>query len=199
MRALRAVPTTTSTHSTRLISLRGIAAAGLVFAGAVHLLLAVSRSPGWRAEAVGFAAVGIAQLLVAVWFMIADTRAAYMAVTGVAIVPLLAWAYTRAIGYPFGPWEGQTLEVHGLEVLVAIGEVVPAMIAIAALASGSRLIGAPGFRIDTLGPVLVVLAGIPGMVGIEAVDNYLVEPDGRTHTHDSAELVETFVELVSEA
>jgi hypothetical protein len=173
-------PTSTTT---RLISFRGLAAAGIVFAGAVHLLLAVLRAGGWRAEAVGFAAVGIIQLVVCVWWILSSERVVSLALLAAALVPATTWLVTRTVGYPFGPWQGLTLEIHGLELLVVAGEVVAGLIAVITLTPLSSIVPGPGLRLDTVAPVLFVLAGVPGMVGIEAVDTYLVEPTGQTHTH----------------
>jgi len=127
----------TATPSARIVSLRGMLIAAVAFAGAVHLLLAVSRVVGWRVEGVGFGATGVAQLFVAIALLVSDRRDWLWGVLVVTLLPFAAWLYTRTIGYPAG----------------------------------------------TGGPLLIVAAGIPGLVAIEAIDTYLVEPSGNVDTH----------------
>jgi hypothetical protein len=166
-----------------IFSLRGLAVAASAFSGVVHLLLAVSRALGWRTEAMGLAAVGLLQLVVAVWFMLVANRRSAAALAAVAFGPLVIWLYTRTVGYPIGPWEGLNLEVQGLEVLVAIAEIVAGLIAVVGLTSRHELVGRTGLRFEIIAPLLVVLSGIPGLIGIEAVDTYLVDRSGQIHLH----------------
>lgn len=124
------------------------------------------------------ASVGLLQLVIGVWFMLVANRRSAAALVAVAFGPFVMWLYTRTVGYPLGPWEGLNLEVQGLEVLVAIGEVVAGLIAVVAFSSRRALVGRAGLRFEIIAPLLLVLAGIPGLIGAEAVDTYLVDRDG---------------------
>jgi hypothetical protein len=166
-----------------IVSLRGFLVAGLAFAGSVHLLLAVPRASGWRQEAEAFAATGAVQLAAAVAVLLAARRPQLVAALVAAVAPLAAWAYTRTAGYPLGPFDGRTLEVHGLELLVAVAELGAATLALAGLLTGGRLLGPDGPRLATIGPSLIALSLLPGLVAAEAVDTYVIETTGATHTH----------------
>lgn len=131
----------------------------------------------------GLAYAGILQLLVGVWFLLRDDRRAAGALVAVAFLPLVIWLYTRTIGYPVGPWEGQTLEIQGLEVLVVIAELSAGLIACLGLTRYSRSLGGTGLRFETVAPLLLVLSGVPGLIGAEAVDTYLVDRTGAIHLH----------------
>ena len=131
----------------------------------------------------GLAYVGILQLLIGAWFMLRDTRRATGALAAVAFLPLVIWLYTRTIGYPIGPWQGKTLEIQGLEVLVVIAEVVAGVIAVVGLTRHQRFLGEAGLRFETVAPLVLVLSGIPGLIGAQAVDTYLVDRDGEIHLH----------------
>lgn len=165
-------------------SLRGILVALLAALGVMHLLVAVGRSHDWAVEGALLAGAGIVHALGAMAVALTRNRRHLIAVVGWLIVATGALVYTRAVGYPFGPYGGYAPSLSSFDATVLGLSLVTASLLIGVLLVDVAVLGEPGWRFDTLAPLAVVVAALPGLATTSWVDDAssLV---GRGHVHGS--------------
>jgi hypothetical protein len=167
------------------VSARGVLAAALVLAGALHLVVSAGRGADWRAEGLALALTGVAQVLLGVGVVVSARPALLWATTALSTASAVAWLVTRAGGYPFGPATGIAPDPSGLEVLVVVAELGAAALAGAALLTHGRLLGPTGARFEVLAPLAVVVAAVPGLAVSGWADAAAHGPLS-SHTHGGA-------------
>jgi hypothetical protein len=98
-----------------------------VGAGAIHLSMVSGHAQEWLAEGIAFAVVAWAQLGLALLLVVRPSRRAVAALAGLSLVCVVAWAWTRTVGFPFGPAVGTTEEAGTVDLLCAGFEAVTAV------------------------------------------------------------------------
>jgi len=168
-----------------VLSLRGLVAGLVLLIGAMHLLVAVGRAHDWAWEGAALAAIGVTQVIIALWWTTSERRAALVSTLVVVVVPTTALVLVRVTGYPFGPHDGYAPGVSSYEVVLIAASVIAASLAGGSLLAGSRVIGAPGWRLDTLSLVAVVVAAVPGLATTRWVDD-ASSVTGAGHAHSDS-------------
>lgn len=174
----------TAAERVPVLSLRGAVAGLVLLLGAMHLLVAVGRAHDWAWEGAGLALTGVAQVVAALWWAASHRRAARITTLVLVIGPAVILVLARVVGYPFGPFDGYTPDVSSYELVLLAVSVVAAALAAGSLLSGPRLAGAPGWRLDTLSLVAIVVAAVPGLATTRWVDDASsVSGAGHSHSH----------------
>jgi hypothetical protein len=100
-------------------------------AGAVHLAMSPIHAPGSETEAVGFAAVGWAQIVLGIALLIRPSREVLGATMLLNIGIIAAYIVSRTAGLPFGAATTEAESVGAIDLMVVIFE--GALVACAAL------------------------------------------------------------------
>ena len=103
-------------------------------AAAIHLAMATSHAGEWLAEGIVFAISGWMQLGLAVAFVLRPTRAALLVACVANSVFIAAWAWTRAVGTPFGPEAGSVHDTGLVDLSVVALELAIVLLSALALA-----------------------------------------------------------------
>lgn len=166
------------------VSLRGLLAAGLGALAALHLVVSVGRAHDWAIEGASLAAAGLVHGVAAVVVVMTRRRRHLIAVCGWLAVTAGALVVTRTIGYPFGPFSGYTPSLSSFDVVVLGSTLVTISLAVGVLLVDVTVLGEPGWRFDTLAPLAVVVAALPGLTTTRWVDD-ASSVTGRGHVHGS--------------
>lgn len=181
MARIRSLVTPAAT-TTPIISLRGVLIALSGFIGALHLMVADTRGAEWSLEGVALAALGLIGFVLglvlvrsrSIWPIAGTATLCTSVIVGIVV--------TRTSGYPFGPFRGIAAPFGAFEVFVLVSTALCLSICGAILALGADTIGEPGWRFDTLAPVAVLAAALPGLAVSSWIDDaaYLT---GSAHVH----------------
>jgi len=170
-----------------VLSLRGAVAGLTMFLGVMHLLVAVGRAHDWAWEGAALAATGVVQVVSALRWVVSDRRSALVSVLVVGLGPAIVLVLARLSGYPFGPFDGYSPSVSSYELVLLTVSVITSALAAGALVTGRHRVGAPGWRLDTLSLVAVVVAAVPGLATTKWVDDASsVSGAGHSHSHTDA-------------
>lgn len=168
-----------------VFSLRGLIVGLVAASAALHLLIAPGRAHGWALEGAGLAAVGVVQMAVAVVMVFTARRSVSIAAIVMLALPIVALVITRTAGYPFGAYDGYTPDVSSYDgVAIALALAALSLIG-GSLLAGPHLLGSAAPRFDTLAPLAVILAAVPGLAVSGWVDNASYV-EGKAHTHGAA-------------
>lgn len=166
------------------VSLRGLLAAGLGALATLHLVVAVGRAHDWAVEGASLAAAGLVHGVAAIVVVITRRRRHLIAVCGWLAVAAAALVATRTVGYPFGPYSGYAPSLSSFDVVVLGSTLVTASLVVGVLLVDVTVLGEPGWRFDTLAPLAVVVAALPGLATTRWVDD-ASSVAGRGHRHGS--------------
>lgn len=167
-----------------MLSLRGVVAGLVLLLGAMHLLVSVGRAHDWAWEGAALALTGVGQVAAALWWTASDRRSARVSTMSVVVVPAIALVLSRTVGYVFGPFDGYSPALSSYEMVLLAVSVVAVSLAAGASVAGKRLVGPPGWRLDTLSLVAIVAAAMPGLATTRWVDDASsVSGAGHSHSH----------------
>ncbi len=169
------------------IGLRGSIAALLTALGALHLLVAVGRAHDWATEGALLAGAGLVHLIGAVTLVLTQDRRHLFALVGWLALAAGALVLTRTVGYPFGPFAGDAPSLSSYEFVVLGLTLVITSLLVGTLLVDVELLGRPGWRFDTLAPLAVIAAAVPGLATTSWVDD-ASSLAGSGHAHSSATL-----------
>jgi hypothetical protein len=165
-----------------MISPRGVFIALVIGIGALHLMVADTRGSDWSTEGVALAVIGV--LAVGFGLSLLRSRSAWPVIGSMSVSTaiIIGLVVTRTAGYPFGPFTDMTADLGPFEILVLITSAITVSLGGASLILGLDRIGSPGWRFDTLAPLAVVAAALPGLAVSSWVDDaaYLT---GAAHVH----------------
>lgn len=169
------------------LSLRGVLAALLVALGALHLLVAVGRAHDWAVEGALLAGAGLVHLLGATTVALTRNRRHLIALVAWLAVAVGALVFTRTAGYPFGPFAEYAPSLSSYEFVVLGLSLVNAALLVGVLLVDVELLGHGGWRFDTLAPLAVIVAAVPGLATTRWVDD-ASSLAGSGHVHYSSTL-----------
>jgi len=152
-----------STGRTPVVSGRGLLVALNLAVGVLHLLVADTRGSDWNLEGIGLAAVGAVAIALGFAMLCSSARWVVASSTVVNIAIVASLILSRTSGYPFGPFEGVSAPLGAYEILVLIMSSITVSISGASTILGRDRLGSPGLRFDTLAPVAIVAAALPGL------------------------------------
>lgn len=169
---------------TPVFSLRGLIVGLVAASAALHLLIAPGRAHGWALEGAGLAAVGVVQMTLAVVMVFTARRSVSIVSIAMLALPIVALVVTRTAGYPFGPYDGYAPDVSSYDgVAIALALAALSLIG-GSLLAGPHLLGRAAPRFDTLAPLAIVLAAVPGLAVSGWVDDASYV-EGQAHVHGS--------------
>lgn len=166
----------------RVLSLRGVIAALLILVGTLHLVVADSRGSGWWIEGVALAVIGSSAIALALALVLSRARWPLLAVITVCGGIVVGLIVTRTSGYPFGPYENISASLGAYEVLVLSVATLCVSSSSAALIIGMSRMGEPGWRFDTVAPLIVVASALPG-IAVSSWTEDAAHVAGAAHVH----------------
>lgn len=149
---------------------------------ALHLLVADSRGADWRLEGAVLLGVGVIAGALSVAVVVSAARWPVVGLGTLAILPVAGIMWTRLVGYPVGPFADYSPRLTVYDGVVMGIAVVVASVAGAALFIGIDHLGPPGFRFDTVAPIIVVLSALPGF-GLSSWTERATTITGAAHAH----------------
>jgi hypothetical protein len=163
------------------IAPRMLLASLLLAAGAVHLVMAPIHAPESAVEAIGFAGVGWAQILVGIGLLIRPSRELISIGILLNVAVLAAYVVSRTAGLPFGAQPGVAESVAAIDLTVAIFEA--AFIAVAVL-----LLVQPSFADDSrrgrqLSFESIAVASALPLIVLFVTSVQLADPELVQHSH----------------
>jgi hypothetical protein len=144
-------------------------------AGVIHLVMAPIHAGSSTAEAIGFAAVGWLQILLAIGLLIRPSRALLQGTVLLNAAVIVVYIISRTAGLPFGDHAGVAEDVEGIDLMTAIFEGL-LVVGAAALLARPRL----GSKLST--EAVVMASAIPVVVLI-ATSVALADPALTQHSH----------------
>ncbi len=151
-------------------------------AGAVHLAMAPIHAPGSTTEAIGFAAAGWLQILLAIGLMVRPSRVLLQGTMLVSAVVLGAYIVSRTAGLPWGAHAGEAESVQAVDLMTAIFEGV-------LIAGAALLLWRPGFALGRGGESrlsfesMATASAIP-LIVLFVTSVALSDPELVQHGHD---------------
>ena len=169
------------------LSLRGMLSALVVGLGVLHLLVAVGRAHDWAREGALLAGAGLVHLGTAITVVFTRSRRHLILIVAWLVAAAGALVYTRTAGYPFGPFSGYAPSLSSYEFTVLGLSLVAASLVVGVLLVDDALLGRSGWRFETLAPLCVVVAAVPGLAATSWVDD-ASSLAGSGHVHYSSTL-----------
>jgi hypothetical protein len=148
--------------------------AGLLGAAVVHATVVPELLSQWPAAGIALLLLAVAQVDVALLFLLRLRAVQYVATAVVSAVPLLVWLVSRTVGLPFGPDAGVPQPIGLADAALAALEAATLAVAIAALRSRrSAQESRPGgsqhaARFALVGVVAISIMGVAGGMGLVA-------------------------------
>ncbi len=142
--------------------LRWVGAAALTGAAVVHLAVVPEHLADWSAAGVFFVLLAVAEVGVALLVLRQPNRAVVWLVALASVGPLALWAWSRAVGLPFGPEAGVAEAVGPADVAACFLTLTSLAAAVALLAGGRRL-RRPRVSAYTAGLVLAGVASVTAL------------------------------------
>jgi hypothetical protein len=149
--------------------------AGLLGAAVVHATVVAEQLSRWPAAGIALLLLTVAEVDVALLFLLRLRSVQYVATAVVSAVPLLVWLYSRTAGLPFGPDAGVPQPVGLADAALAALSAATLVVAILALRSRrsrqvSRSSGSQhAARLALAGVVAISAVGLAGGLGLIAV------------------------------
>ena len=173
-------PTASPTNDTDLGVPMRVALASMSFgAGAIHLAMATSHAGEWLAEGVVFALAGWLQIGLALAFAVRPSKVALVIACVANLMFVAAWAWTRTVGMPFGPEQGNVHDTGFVDVTAAVLEI--AIVALAALALAMPTAATRTSRVGVAACVVIPLCVLALATAA------IVSPSARGHAHGGDE------------
>ena len=166
-------------------SLRGVLGGLVAALGVLHVLVAVGRSHDWTPEGAGLAAAGVTHLVAAVGVVLGRGRRVLVALSIWLVVAAAALVITRTVGYPFGPFADYVPSISSYDVAILVISLVAVSLVAGVLLVDADVLGRPGWRFDTLAPLAVVVAAVPGLAVSSWVDD-ASSLAGSGHVHNGS-------------
>ncbi|MET0726750.1 MAG: hypothetical protein ABWZ76_00460 [Acidimicrobiales bacterium] len=158
-------------------------------AASIHLAMVPSHASEWLAEGVGFALAGWFQVVTAIAVVARPSQLALRAACVLNVLFVAAWAWTRAVGAPFGP-EADIPHAAGFVditcVALELAIVVVAGVALVRPAAGSNLPESWCALVSVM-PVGVLALATVAIVSPSAADHghsATTAAGGHDHGHD---------------
>lgn len=145
-------------------------------AGVVHLVMAPIHAGSSTAEAIGFAAVGWLQILLAIGLLVRPTRALLQATVLLNAAVIVVYVISRTAGLPFGEHAGEAESVEGIDLMTTIFEGL-------LVVGAGVLLARPRFASKLSTEAIVMASAIPVVVLI-ATSVGLADPALTQHSHD---------------
>ena len=146
---------------------RLLLAAALAGAAVIHVAVAPEHLAEWPAAGVFFLVLALTELIVAGLLLgrsAGITWSTRLALTVlVSAVPLVVWAWSRAVGLPFGPSGGEREPVGASDVVTSLLELGTLVVAAACLRAGSRLRLLPARSATSRAVALLALAALTSL------------------------------------
>lgn len=166
----------------RRLGPRGVLAAAAAALSALHLLVADSRAADWRLEGAALMGIGVITGVLSVAVLVSAARWPVAGLGAVAVLPVVGIMWTRLGGYPIGSFADYSPRLTVYDVVILCIALLVTSVAGAALIVGVGHLGPPGFRFDTVAPIIVVLAALPGF-GLSSWTERATTITGAAHTH----------------
>ena len=144
--------------------------------------MADTRGTDWNLEGIGLASVGVVVIAIGLAILRTSARWAVVSSTVVNAAIIASLILTRTSGYPFGPFEGVSAPLGAYETLVIITSSITVSVSAANMILGRDRLGSPGLRFDTLAPVAIVAAALPGLAVSSWTDDVAYFA-GAAHVH----------------
>lgn len=169
------------------LSLRGVVVGLLTALAVLHLLVAVGRAHDWALEGATLAAAGLVYAVGAIVVALSSSPRHLGILAGWIVVAVAALVVTRTAGYPFGPYDGYAPSVSSYDVVVIGISLVALALLVSVLIVDVEVLGRSGWRFETLAPLAVVVAALPGLAATRWVDD-ASSLSGTGHAHSSSTL-----------
>jgi hypothetical protein len=149
--------------------------AGLLGAAVVHATVVTEQLSRWPAAGIALLVLTVAEVDVALLFLLRLRSVQYVATAVVSAVPLLVWLYSRTAGLPFGPDAGVPPQIDLADAALAALEAATLVVAIAALRSrrsrqaSTSSSSQHAARLALAGVVAISAVGLAGGLGLIAV------------------------------
>lgn len=179
------------------LSLRGVLAALFTGLGVLHLLVAVGRAHDWAIEGAFLAGAGLVHLFGVITVVLTRNRRHLIVLVAWLTVAAGALVFTRTAGYPFGPFADYAPSLSSYEFVVLGLSLVSTALLVGVLLVDVELLGGGGWRFDTLAPLAVIVAAVPGLATTSWVDD-ASSLAGSGHVHYSSTLALNDAELTWE-
>ena len=179
------------------LSLRGALAALFTALGVLHLLVAVGRAHDWAVEGALLAGAGLVHMIGALTVVLTRNRRHLIVLVAWLAVAAATLVFTRTAGYPFGPFAEYAPSLSSYEFVVLGLSLVSAALLVGVLLVDVELLGHGGWRFDTLAPLAVIVAAVPGLATTSWVDD-ASSLAGSGHVHYSSTLALSDSELTWE-
>lgn len=145
-------------------------------------MVALSRGTDWRIEGVALMILGLVAAASAVVLMISVATWPVIVLGVVSSISAVGVLVTRLAGYPLGPFADFTPPLTAFDIITMIVALITATLAFSSLSIGVVHLGQPGLRFDTVAPLIVALAALPGL----SVTTWAEEAayiTGQSHSH----------------
>lgn len=172
---------------TPVSSLRGILVALLAALGCLHLMVADTRGADWSAEGAALACLGIVSLSLTAALVLTRSRWPLIAAIAVSALVVLGLVITRTSGYPLGPFDGMVAPLGAFEIIVLVTASLTLSLSGAGTILGIEHIGPAGARFDTLAPLVVIAAAVPGLA-ISSWSDDVAYVAGAVHVHGATSI-----------
>jgi hypothetical protein len=170
-----------------------VAAACSAGAGLVHAAMTPTHVAEWPAEGRGFAALAVAQLVVAALVVLRPRRWVAAALVAVQVPAIAGWVWSRTSGFPFGPAKGTAEAVGWVDATSTALEVLVVLFGLRLLIAGfGRGDAERSSRVPGPTPAwaafasVAVLAGVGGLVASPEGQHHHDGADGHAHSHAAA-------------
>lgn len=152
-------------------------------AGAIHLAMAPIHAPSSTTEAIGFAAVGWLQVLLAIGVMVRPSRALLTGGVLLSAAVLVTYLVSRTAGLPWGAHAGEAETFGGADAMTAIFEGV-------FITGAAVLLVRPSLGMGRLGeshfsPESIAMASAIPLVVLFVTSVALSDPELVQHGHDN--------------
>ena len=177
--------------------------AGLFGAAVVHATVVPEQLSRWPAAGIALLLLTVAQVDVALLYLLRLRSVQYVATAVVAAVPLLVWLCSVTAGLPFGPEAGVRQPVGLTDAMVAALEAAVLVVAIVALRSrGSREESRPArsqhaARFALAGVVAVSAIGLAGGLGLFAASGPPSHAQHESHNGPPTRVVGSTIKSVN--
>ncbi len=144
--------------------------------------VALSRGADWRVEGTALMILGLLSAASAVVLMISAATWPVIVLGVVSSISVVGLLVTRLAGYPLGPFVDYTPPLTAFDIITMVVTLITATLAFTSLSIGVEHLGPTGLRFDTVAPLIVVLAALPGL----SVTTWAEEAayiTGQSHSH----------------
>jgi hypothetical protein len=159
--------------------------AALLGAAAVHATVVGGLLAAWPLAGIALLLLTVAEVDVALLFLLRLRSVHYLAAVAVSALPLLVWAYAHTAGLPFGPHAGIPQRLGLTSTVAALLELAALVVAVAALRRRRRPRPGAAQHVRWLAVTGVVAVSVIGAaVGLGAMGSAAAPP--AQHVHHTA-------------